>query len=260
MAYSRGKFVIGNTEAVLAADNEVYDPPFELWPTDGPGLGKHKQADGIHTYAQLPFVEDAAGGNGITELTGHVTAGPGTGSQVATIPANTIATAMIVNTNVTYPKLQNVSANSLVGNNTGSAASATNIPIGSGLAFEAGALVGQNIYIDAVAPAPGAILVPFTGQTAGGLGAATIYLTDDGLITGVPTFASWFGVVSCYALVGTTVNPVGMFGAQTGSFSGGPLDPVVVQVWRGVDPVVDASLQVAQDGIQVQIWVAGIPA
>jgi hypothetical protein len=42
----------------------------------------------------------AGGGSGITELTGDVTAGPGTGSQAATIPNDT----------VTYAKMQNVSA------------------------------------------------------------------------------------------------------------------------------------------------------
>lgn len=46
----------------------------------------------------------------ITQLTGDVTAGPGSGSQVATIPNNTIVTAKILNGAVTYAKMQDVSA------------------------------------------------------------------------------------------------------------------------------------------------------
>lgn len=65
------------------------------------------------------------GGGGITQLTGDVTAGPGTGSVAATIPPNT----------VTYAKMQDVSAASrLIGR--GSAAGAGDpqeITLGSGL-------------------------------------------------------------------------------------------------------------------------------
>lgn len=61
-------------------------------------------------------VSDSGGGGGITELTGNVTAGPGSGSQVATI----------ANDAVTYAKIQNVSAASrLLGR--GSAAGAGDV-------------------------------------------------------------------------------------------------------------------------------------
>ena len=67
----------------------------------------------------------AAAGSGITELTGDVTAGPGTGSQAATIPNNT----------VTYAKMQNVSAASrLIGRGSASGAGdPEEITLGSGL-------------------------------------------------------------------------------------------------------------------------------
>lgn len=118
-----------------------------------------------------------------------------------------------------------------------------------------------TIYMDAVTPALGAILVPFTGQTAGGAGVATIYLTDDGLVSGNPVFSSIVDIISCRPLGGTTVNPLAMFGAQANTIIGAdPADPVTVQVWRGVNPVVDGTLQTAVDGTSVQIWVAGIPA
>ncbi len=70
-------------------------------------------------------VNDGSGSGGITELTGDVTAGPGTGSQVATIPADTVQ----------YAQMQNVSAASrLLGR--GSAAGAGNVEeivVGAGL-------------------------------------------------------------------------------------------------------------------------------
>ena len=59
-----------------------------------------------------PFVRTSAvGAGGITELTGDVTAGPGSGSQAATIPADT----------VTYAKMQNMATGKVLGRgNTGS--------------------------------------------------------------------------------------------------------------------------------------------
>lgn len=50
--------------------------------------------------------------SGITQLTGDVTAGPGSGSQVATISAAAVTLAMMAN----------LAANSIIGNNTGSTA------------------------------------------------------------------------------------------------------------------------------------------
>jgi hypothetical protein len=66
---------------------------------------------------------------GITQLTGDVTAGPGNGSQVATIPNDT----------VTYAKIQNVSATDrLLGRDTAAAGDIEEIPISSGLEFTGG--------------------------------------------------------------------------------------------------------------------------
>lgn len=68
---------------------------------------------------------------GITQLTGDVTAGPGSGSQVATIGAN----------KVTYSQIQQVGAASLLGNPTGGSADASEITLGAGLAFSGSTLV-----------------------------------------------------------------------------------------------------------------------
>lgn len=56
------------------------------------------------------------------------------GNQIS-VPVGGISNAMIANAAVTYGKIQNVSAFSLIGNPTGSSASALEITLGSGLAF-----------------------------------------------------------------------------------------------------------------------------
>jgi uncharacterized protein involved in propanediol utilization len=57
------------------------------------------------TYASPSWSLLPSTGSGITQLTGDVTAGPGTGSQAATITANAVTTAKILNANVTLAKL-----------------------------------------------------------------------------------------------------------------------------------------------------------
>jgi hypothetical protein len=59
----------------------------------------------------------AQAGTGITQLTGDVTAGPGSGAQSATIAAHA----------VTNPKLAQMAANTLKGNNTSATANATDL-------------------------------------------------------------------------------------------------------------------------------------
>ena len=68
-------------------------------------------------------------GSGITQLTGDVTAGPGSGSVAATI----------ANDAVTYPKIQNVSATDrLLGRDTAAAGDIEEIPVSSGIEFTGG--------------------------------------------------------------------------------------------------------------------------
>jgi hypothetical protein len=62
------------------------------------------------------------GGGGITQLTTDVTAGPGSGSQVATIAANAVTTAKILDANVTLAKVANIADATFLGNNSGAPA------------------------------------------------------------------------------------------------------------------------------------------
>lgn len=77
--------------------------------------------DEMSAWVEGAWEEDilAGGGGGITELTGAVTAGPGSGSQAATIASNAVTTAKINDAAVTYAKIQDASATKrLLGRNT----------------------------------------------------------------------------------------------------------------------------------------------
>ncbi len=86
--------------------------------------------------------ETYSGANAITELTGDVTAGPGSGSEVATIPNDT----------VTYAKMQDVSATSRVlGRVSGGAGNVEELTLTQLLDFVGGAAQGDILYRDAAA-------------------------------------------------------------------------------------------------------------
>lgn len=68
--------------------------------------------------ANIPITFPAGG---ITQLTGDVTAGPGTGSQAATIGANKVLTTNILDANVTLAKIANLAAARVLGSIAGTA-------------------------------------------------------------------------------------------------------------------------------------------
>lgn len=81
----------------------------------------------------------AAGAGGITTLTGDVTAGPGSGSQAATIANDAVTTVKVLDDNITYAKIQNVSATDrLLGLDSAGPANIEEIPVSSGLEFTGG--------------------------------------------------------------------------------------------------------------------------
>lgn len=76
---------------------------------------------------------------GITQLTGDVTAGPGSGSQAATIANNAVTTAKVLNANITYAKIQDISATDrLLGRDTAAAGVIEEIAVSSGIEFTGG--------------------------------------------------------------------------------------------------------------------------
>lgn len=78
-------------------------------------------------------------GDQIITLTGDVT-GSGTGSFAASIANNAVVTDTILDANVTYAKIQNVTNNRLLGNNSGSAGPPQEISVGTGLSLSGGTL------------------------------------------------------------------------------------------------------------------------
>lgn len=130
---------------------------------------------------------DAGVDTGVTQLTGDVTAGPGSGSQAATIPNNV----------VTYAKMQNVSAASkLLGRGDSGAGDPEEITLGTNLSMS-----GTTLN----AAAGGSGLDELTGDVTAGPGAGsqvatvkaairtrTIGITVDGAGTLLTTGAKGF--------------------------------------------------------------------
>lgn len=87
-----------------------------------------------------PIWDTAGGGSGITELTGDVTAGPGSGSQAATIPNDTVE----------YAQMQNVSATSrILGRKTAGAGDVEECTIDEILDFIGATTHGGILFKDA---------------------------------------------------------------------------------------------------------------
>lgn len=84
--------------------------------------GHYRSVSGVPVDAITASGAGGGGGtdHGITELTGDVTAGPGDGSQAATIGANKVTTAKILDANVTSAKLRDSAALSVIGRSANS--------------------------------------------------------------------------------------------------------------------------------------------
>lgn len=75
---------------------------------------------------------NSTGSSGITQLTGDVTAGPGSGSQVATI----------ANDAVTFAKMQNIATDKLIGRDTAASGDPEEIGVTSGIEFNGSQSIG----------------------------------------------------------------------------------------------------------------------
>lgn len=84
------------------------------------------------------------GASGITQLTGDVIAGPGSGSQAATIPSDTVS----------FAKMQNIATDSLIGRDAASTGDPENILLNTTLSMDgAGNLQRAALTGDVTAPA-----------------------------------------------------------------------------------------------------------
>ena len=150
---------------------------------------------------------------GMNQLTGDVTAGPGAGSQAATIANNAVTTAKVIDDAITYAKIQDVSATDrLLGRDTAAAGIIEEIPVSSGLEFTG----GPGIRVTA------AVRTEQIGITIDGGGSA--------ITTGVKGYKSF--------PVAGTITGVRMLADQSGS--------AVVDIWKDTyanfPPVVGDSI------------------
>lgn len=122
----------GSGDTLVNADQEI------KWLNTGFGISRsatgttvtHRadttRSTGLPTYHYTDSVVAAAGGGGINQLTSDVTAGPGSGSQAATIAPNA----------VTYSKMQNITGKRLLGRDSSTLGLVREILLGTGLSFD----------------------------------------------------------------------------------------------------------------------------
>jgi hypothetical protein len=114
-----GEVILRNTRALQPAANTVAD-----------GTWYYVTDENVTERSDGSAWQDCsdAGSGGITQLTGDVTAGPGTGSQAATI----------ANDAVTFAKMQNIATDRLLGRDTAASGNTEEIPVSSGIEFTGG--------------------------------------------------------------------------------------------------------------------------
>lgn len=125
---------------------------------------------------------------GITQLTGDVTAGPGTGSQIATISNDAITTAKILDANVTNVKLANSTISGVsLGSNLSDFTIGTNLQLSSGTTYNGGTAKTISLQ-NADATHTGALTsTDWSTFNNKGIGTVTSVSTSNGLTGGIIT-------------------------------------------------------------------------
>lgn len=175
-------------------------------PTELSSTGNNQvlqQAGGVLTFAALNYSQLTGSVPAITQLTGDVTAGPGSGSVAATIAAHA----------VTYHKMQQETPGTILGNPTAGVADVQEIVLGGGLEFATpGPTVIQRSALtgDVTAPAGSNVTTLATVATPGTYGSTGSYLASQtidakGRTTAVSVTSTPLAGALVYTLASTTL-------------------------------------------------------
>lgn len=172
---------------------------------------------------------DGGGSAGITQLTGDVTAGPGSGSVAATIPNDT----------VTYAKIQNVSTTDrILGLDSAAPANVEEIPVSSGLEFTGGPGLRTTV----------AVRTQQIGITVDGGGSV--------VTSGIKGYKSFMvaGTITRWRLIADAAGTV-EFDIQKSTYAGFPPTSSII----GSSPVDLAGVQIDEDST-LSGWTVAVAA
>ena len=165
--------------------------------SSGTALGATISSTGAGTSINTALQLTASGSSGTNtalDVTGgsvkiepFSTAGIVHNASTGVLSSSLIVTGDITDANVTYAKIQNVAASSLLGNPTGSPATASGITLGTGLGFSGTTIVNTGV-VSVDAGAGGGVTIAGTGSGPyTGAVTATLDMTHPNIWTGTQT-------------------------------------------------------------------------